>query len=196
MSSSQHDELRLFLFRGSSLEHSLKEFQDAGIEIGASAYNLNSSLLDETISPFSIEGREEALYMSSLYRAFYCLENLLRQYIRDKLVHSHKGAWMTKIPGKTLKKVEKRRDEAIDRSWLVSEVGEELDYADFGDLSDIIICNWEDFADNIPSQHWLKQRMDELESARNFTAHHRKIAPSEAARIYMYIRDWTNILGL
>jgi len=40
--------------------------------------------------------------------------------------------------------------------------------ADFGGLSDIIIQNWHLFTDLIPSQHWLKQRMDELEQARHY----------------------------
>ena len=53
---------------------------------------------------------------------------------------------------------------------------------------------WQFFDDLIPSQHWLKQRMDELENARNFIAHNRMLLPSEFDRIYMYIADW--VIGL
>jgi hypothetical protein len=46
------------------------------------------------------------------------------------------------------------------------------------------------------TQHWLKQRMEELEKARNFIAHNRMLLPSEFQRIYMYIADWNRVIGL
>jgi hypothetical protein len=48
----------------------------------------------------------------------------------------------------------------------------------------------------MPSQHWLKQRMDELEKARHFIAHNRVLLPSVFQRIYMYVRDWNRVIGL
>jgi hypothetical protein len=30
-------------------------------------------------------------------------------------------------------------------------------------LAQIVIAKWEDFKDVVPTQHWLKQRMDENE---------------------------------
>lgn len=71
-----------------------------------------------------------------------------------------------------------------------------MGFADFGHLATIIIEKWSCFQDIIPSQHWLKQRMDELEKARNFIAHHRMLLPSEFQRIYMYIADWNRVIGL
>ena len=46
------------------------------------------------------------------------------------------------------------------------------------------------------TQHWLKQRMDENEKARNFIAHNRMLLPSEFQRLYMYIVDWNRAVGL
>jgi len=71
-----------------------------------------------------------------------------------------------------------------------------LGFVDFGHLSSIIVEKWMFFEDIIPSQHWLKQRMDELEKARNFIAHNRMLLPSEFQRIYMYIADWNRVIGL
>ena len=48
----------------------------------------------------------------------------------------------------------------------------------------------------MPSQHWLKQRMEEMEKARNFIAHNRVLLPSEFQRLYMYIADWNRTIGL
>ncbi len=63
-------------------------------------------------------------------------------------------------------------------------------------LADIIVCKWDLFDTIIPSQHWIKQRMFELEKARNFIAHNRMLLPSEFQRVYMYIADWNRLVGL
>jgi hypothetical protein len=63
-------------------------------------------------------------------------------------------------------------------------------------LSDIIIQNWDLFTDLIPSQHWLTQRMDELEQARHYVAHNRLLADTEFRRIESYIGDWLRQVGV
>jgi hypothetical protein len=71
-----------------------------------------------------------------------------------------------------------------------------LGFLDFGHLGQIIIAKWDCFKDIVPSQHWLAQRMDEIEKARNFIAHNRLLLPSEFQRLYMYIADWNRVIGL
>ena len=58
------------------------------------------------------------------------------------------------------------------------------------------IENWADFTDLIPSQHWLKQRLEEMEKARNFIAHNRVLLLSEFQCIEMYVNDWNRQVGL
>jgi hypothetical protein len=58
------------------------------------------------------------------------------------------------------------------------------------------VNKWECFSDLLPSQHWLKQRFDELEKARNFIAHNRSLSSSEFSRIEMYISDWNAQVGV
>ena len=41
-----------------------------------------------------------------------------------------------------------------------------------------------------------KQRLDELEKARNFIAHNRLLLSSEFQRIEMYVSDWNRVVGL
>lgn len=65
-----------------------------------------------------------------------------------------------------------------------------------GHLAQIIVEKWQFFEDIVPSQHWLKQRMDEMEKSRNFIAHSRTLLPSEFQRMYMYIADWNRVIGL
>lgn len=81
-------------------------------------------------------------------------------------------------------------------TWLEGAKDENLEYVDFGDLSQIIIANWDCFKEIIPSQSWLNQRMVELEKARNFVAHNRMLLPNEFQRIYMYISDWNKTVGI
>jgi hypothetical protein len=76
------------------------------------------------------------------------------------------------------------------------EKGDPLQFVQFGHLADIVIGTWEDFSDLIPSQHWVKQRMDELEQARNFIAHDRQLLPGEFQRIETYVRDWNKQVGV
>ena len=46
---------------------------------------------------------------------------------------------------------------------MEGEKSDLLGFIEFGHLSQIIIDKWQFFEDIVPSQHWLKQRMDELE---------------------------------
>jgi hypothetical protein len=91
---------------------------------------------------------------------------------------------------------EGRQRTAFADNWLEGEKSDLLGFVDFGQLSAIIIEKWENFEDLVPTQHWLKQRMDELEKARNFIAHNRMLLPSEFNRVYMYIADWNRAVGL
>ncbi|WP_168388488.1 Swt1 family HEPN domain-containing protein [Bradyrhizobium elkanii] len=91
---------------------------------------------------------------------------------------------------------EGRRATALKDTWLEGEKADLLGFADFGQLAQIIIAKWDHFKDVVPTQHWLKQRMDEMEKARNFIAHNRMLLPSEFQRLYMYIADWNRAIGL
>ncbi|MGC1646561.1 MAG: Swt1 family HEPN domain-containing protein [Candidatus Sulfotelmatobacter sp.] len=89
-----------------------------------------------------------------------------------------------------------RQKTAFADSWLEGEKSDLLGFVDFGQLASIIIEKWSCFEDIVPSQQWLKQRMDELEKARNFIAHNRMLLPSEFQRVYLYIADWNRAIGL
>ena len=104
--------------------------------------------------------------------------------------------WQEQLPPKIKEHAESRRDGVVKDSWLEGEKSDLLGFVDFGQLTTIIVDKWAYFESVIPSQHWLKQRMDELEKVRNFIAHNRMLLPSEFARIYLYIADWNRGVGL
>lgn len=91
---------------------------------------------------------------------------------------------------------ESRQATAEKDSWLEGAKSDRLEYVDFGDLAAIMVQNWEHFKDILPGQDWMTQRMTELEKARNFVAHNRMLQPAEFQRIYMYVSDWSKVIGL
>lgn len=188
-------DIRDFLFRGLMFEAEAANFQAAGIQVGADAKEAEEHLLAEALSPFGVYRRNTALEMARLYAVLFCFENEVRDYIRETLLEKEGEDWLDKLPPKIKEHAEGRRTAALKDSWLEGEKTDLLGFAEFGHLAQIIINKWEHFP-VVPSQHWLKQRMDEMEKVRHFIAHNRVLLPSEFQRLYMYIADWNRIVGL
>ena len=194
---SKRRDIRDWMFRRLMFEADAERFRSAGIRVGASELESERSLLEETLDPFSVDLRDEALRMTRLYALTYCFENSVRALIRERLQERYGASWWDdKVPKRARELAESRQDTAQKESWLEGLKREALGFMEFGNLADVTIENWEDFADLVPSQHWLKQRFDELEQARNFVAHNRLLQPGEFRRIEMYIADWNRQVGL
>ena len=177
-------------------ESEASEFQSAGIQIGADSKLVEKELLADALSPFSVSRRNDALEMARLYAVLNCFENEIRQFVKETLEEKVGLDWWDTLPPKMKTHAETRRAAALKDSWLEGEKSDLLGFVDFGMLSSIMVEEWGHFNNLVPSQHWLKQRMDELEKARNFIAHNRKLLPSEFQRIYMYVADWNRVIGL
>ena len=136
------------------------------------------------------------MQMARLYAVLHCFENEIRWFIRETLEEKEGANWIEKFPQKIKKFAENRQSQAYKDSWLDGEKTDLLGFIEFGHLAQIMIDKWEHFEDIIPSQNWLKQRMDELEKVRHFIAHNRMLLPSEFQRVYMYIADWNRVIGL
>lgn len=194
----KYKELRDYLFRGLLFEAEATAFQKAGIKIGADQTETEERLLAEALSPFPVNLRNNALEMARLYAVLFAFENHVREFIRETLSDDGNDGleWVNELPVKIREHAEGRQASAIDDSWLEGEKTDLLGFLDFGHLAKLIVAKWEYFESIIPSQHWLKQRMDELEKSRNFIAHNRMLLPSEFQRMYMYIADWNRVIGL
>jgi len=192
----KNKDLRDYLFRGLLFEAEASRFQYAGIQVGADQSDAEERLLSDALSPFPVIARNNALTMARLYSVLHCFENQVRAFIRDTLSEKDGPDWIEKIPPKIKSFGEDRRITALKDSWLEGEKTDFLGFVEFGHLAQIIINKWQYFEDIIPSQHWLKQRMDELDKSRNFIAHNRMLLPSEFQRMYMYIADWNRVVGL
>lgn len=189
--------VRDWLFRALTFEAEAERFRKAGIRLGADLRDAEFTLLEQVLSPFPVSLRNRALQMCRVYSLVYCFENSVREVVRERLEQKHGAAWWTKgVPRKVQEKAETRQKTDTENSWLEGGGADHLSFADFGDLSHIITNSWEEFRDLLPSQHWLHQRFDELEKARNYIAHNRLLLPGEFQRIEMYIADWNRQVGL
>lgn len=192
----KYKELRDFMFRGLLFEAEASVFQKAGIKIGADQTETEERLLAEALAAFPVNLRNNALEMARLYAVLFSFENHVREFIRQTLSENEGVDWIDKLPQKVKQYAESRQQTAHQDSWLEGEKTDLLGFLDFGHLAQVILNKWEHFESIIPSQHWLKQRMDELEKSRNFIAHNRMLLPSEFQRMYLYIADWNRVVGL
>lgn len=190
--------IRDFIFRGMLFDSEAERFRKAGIRIGLDRAEEEEALLFEALSQFGIQRRNDALEMARLYAVLHAFENEIRQLVKETLEENAGSDWWNgeAVPKKIKEKADNRRKIAIQDSWLEGAKDENLEYVDFGDLSQIIIANWDCFKEIIPSQSWLNQRRIELEKARNFVAHNRMLLPNEFQRIYMYVSDWNKVVGI
>lgn len=188
-------DVRDFLFRGLMFESEVSLFQGAGIKIGADNDINEQKTHLEALAPYNVKLRNKSLEMARLYSIVFCFENDVRDFIRETLTENVGIDWWDKLSSRIKSHAETRQATALKDSWLEGEKTDLLGFVDFGMLGSIIIEKWEHFGNIIPSQHWLKQRMDELEKTRNFIAHNRMLLLSEFQRIYMYIADWNRING-
>ncbi len=194
--SLQAKDLTDFLFRGLMFEAEASNFQAAGIQVGADSQAAEELLLTEALAPFGVQRRNQALEMARLYSVIYCFENTIRDFIRETLSEKEGPDWLDKLPPKIKEHAEARKATALKDSWLEGEKGDLLGFLEFGHLAQIIVNKWVHFDSVIPTQHWLKQRMDEVEKVRHFIAHNRMLLPSEFQRLYMYVADWNRQVGL
>jgi hypothetical protein len=190
------DQLTDWMFRALMFEAEAEQFRAAGIRLGADLRAAETQLLEEALQPFPIALRNDALMMGRIYTQIFCFENSVREVVQARLEEKHAADWWEKgVPKKVRDLAESRRQNAKDNSWLEGDSASLLSFAEFGQLAAIIIENWADFSDLIPSQQWLNQRLGEMEQARNFIAHNRLLLPSEFRRIEMYIDDWNKQVG-
>jgi hypothetical protein len=68
-------------------------------------------------------------------------------------------------------------------------------YCDFGDLSSIIVVNWELFEIVLTNMEWSKAVLSTLERSRNIIMHGGIVSREDIERIGMNIRDWIRQTG-
>lgn len=132
----------------------------------------------------------EAGRMSSIYRALFCVENTIRNFIVDRLSERKGSDWWEDCVTKKIKQdVDNLKSDEIRNKYMAPRSSNNIDYTMMGNLSQIIINNWDDFSDIIPNQAWLSSRVGDLERCRNVIMHTGTLDDYDVDRIEIIIRD-------
>lgn len=186
--------LRQFVFNGLLLQDSFDALQKEGISISAPGDFQQVTRVVE--ADFSPRIWHDATDMASVYQAIFCIENTLRKFIVERMSERHGLDWWEENVGSKIKKAVKAlKDKEEKNKFFSSRSDSEIGYTMLGNLGQIIIDNWDDFSDIIPSQAWLSSRMDDLEMARNIVMHTGVLPQVEIDRISSIVRDILRQIG-
>lgn len=186
--------LRSFVFNAMLAENSLAQLGQEGISVRGSQASPPTISVDEI--GFSPRILYEATKMSSVFMAFYCLENAARELIAERLLE-RKGAdwWEAAVPSKIKLAVQKLKEREQKNRYHAARSSALIGYTLFGNLAQIIIANWDDFSDLLPDQAWITSCFNDLEMSRNIIMHTGTLPQIEVERIGSIVRDWIRQVG-
>ncbi|MDF2366487.1 Swt1 family HEPN domain-containing protein [Sneathiella sp.] len=150
--------------------------------------NLSFDLLDSDLMI-------EAERMSIIYIAIHTFENMVRVFVKNGLTEKFKEGWWDHVPERIRKKVASRIEDDSKFKWHGARGGSEIEFCDFGDLSSIIVTNWDVFEAVLSDLEWSKSVLSVLERSRNIVMHGGVLARQDIERIGGNIGDWIRQAG-
>ncbi len=183
-----------FVYKGLLTEESL----DKAGRIAKHSFGDAEALL--LVNKLSYEMLDEeaiivARRMAFVYTAIHSFENMVRSFVKTAMFEKYKESWWKKVSTKIDKKVKTRMDDDAKFKWHGSRGGAQIEYCDFGDLSSIIIVNWDVFELTLHDSEWVKSVLGVLERSRNIVMHGGVLAIQDIERIGGNIRDWVRQVG-
>jgi hypothetical protein len=191
---NKNDRIRLFrmthLMIESDLDRVEKRFK---VDLGREPEQKTGK--DEAYYPqFTEAVRQDAAAMADHYEVFYCLEQSIRDLIRDKLeAEVGPNWWDTAVPNAVRANVDDNITRERD-SGVTMRSTEKIDYTTFGELGEIVRSNWNVFGDTFNSQKALTKIMTNLNILRGPIAHCCPLAEDEAVRLRLTVRDWFRLM--
>ncbi|MCI0356954.1 MAG: hypothetical protein L0211_00520 [Planctomycetaceae bacterium] len=188
------DQLYSFVCRGLLSEASLdKAGRQRRRHFGhQDAAQMQQTLSFDLLDPDSLA---DAQRMSTVYTAVHAFENMVRKLVVKAMAESHGEGWWSKVPERIQKMVKSRMEEDAKFRWHGARGSTEINYCDFGDLSSIIVTNWDVFEPVIANMEWAKGVLSTLEKSRNIVMHGGILAKEDIERIGMNLRDWVRQTG-
>ena len=144
-------------------------------------------------SQFEERLRNEARDMAVHYELLYCLEQSIRELIRDVFEASGESDWWTNCVPQLVKQNVKRSIKREREAAVTPRSNEEIDYTTFGELGEIIKANWSLFGSVFNDIKAVEKVLSNLNSLRNPIAHCSPLAPDEVLRLELSLRDWFRI---
>ena len=190
MSHDLENALHARVFKALLLNADIAAREERGELVRAADPLAHAPFLGKYEEFFSREIRDRAEKMTYVYGLFFCFENAVRDLVSQRLEERKGQDWWNCVPENVRKRVEQKKTDIAENKWHQAMVDSNIDHSLFGDLASIIVKEWQEFEDLFPSQHWVKQRLDELERSRNIIAHGNLLSDSEVERIEQYLDDW------
>lgn len=151
---------------------------------------------DKTYYPqFPEKIRKQAKEMAWYYEIFYCLEQFLRQTIADRLEAEY-GVdwWKEKVPQQTRANAEGLHKKELEEGVTVRSE-RLIDYISFGELGEIIKCNWGVFQDTFNNQAAVIRILSRMNLLRGPIAHCCLFADDEIDRLKITMKDLFRQMG-
>ena len=145
---------------------------------------------------FDASVRAEAAQMAKHYEVFYSLEKSIRALVSETIEAAEKTTewWSSKrVPVSIQTDVTSRIQKELD-AGVTRRSSDELDYTTFGELSVIIISNWDIFGALFNSKKAVEKVMASLNALRNPIAHCSPLAEDEQLRLQLTVRDWFRLM--
>lgn len=188
------DDIKLFHISNSLLDAELKQIEDVyGIDLGRPSPATEGH--DDSYYPqFGALLRAEAARMARHYELFYCLENSIREVVAEKLFAVHGPDWWEIAVSPTVKENVQRNIQREREAGVTLRSEDPIDYTTFGELSDIIQTNWNDFADIFNNRKAVVKILAGLNVLRGPIAHCSPLAEDEVLRLGITLRDWFRVM--
>lgn len=131
---------------------------------------------------------------NDVFPKLFVLENSIRSLITKRLEALDTNWWDTYAPSPVKNNVSRTMNKEKRYPYREARGNHPISYANFADLSTIILANQSVFQDVILDFEWFKVRMDEVYMARNNLAHCVSLSSDDVARINLFFRDWARLL--
>lgn len=189
------DEIKSFVFSGLLASHATKDMELSGY-LRSRAVSGDERKEQDLLSSVEENIRTGAKAMQHSFRSLFILENVVRSLIDARLKDKYGINWFESKATSPMKgKLRDRKAKEEKNQWHTGRNKQPLFYMDFSDLAKLIVNNWAEFEDLLPTQSWVQSRLDEAERSRNVIAHTNVLSSEEASRLEMYLRDWINQIG-
>jgi Swt1-like HEPN len=145
---------------------------------------------------FDAAVRAEAAEMAKHYEVFYSLEKSIRTLVAETIEDAvTTPEWWNsqRVPQNIQAEVKQRIQKELD-AGVTRRSSNELDYTTFGELSEIIVSNWDLFGGPLDSKKAVVKVMASLNALRNPIAHCSPLAEDEQLRLQLTVRDWFRLM--
>ena len=186
------DRIKLFGISLSLVERDLDKVEEKfNVDLGRSSPDDKD---EEYYPQFDNSLRIEAAAMREHYELFYCLEKNIRKLVAETLeTNQGENWWGFCVPEKIRENVKVNMQREID-SGMTLRSEEEIDFATFGELGEIVRSRWEAFDTIFSSEKAFTKIMTSLNMLRAPIAHCCPLSEDEIVRLKLTVKDWFRLM--